>query len=103
MYYVMTHCLIMMYKHLLAVGYPTLRKIVRCQLNLHAVPWYEADIIFPHLPGNMSYDLMAILKFNPELCSRQCLGYHTVQLDYFLVFSHTNITKLDYSSYTPEV
>ena len=26
-----------------AVGYSTLRKIVRCQFNRHAVAWYDAD------------------------------------------------------------
>lgn len=50
-----------------AIGDSALRKIVRGQLDRHAVTWYEADEVFPHLTGNMSYNLMAVLEFDSKL------------------------------------
>lgn len=52
---------------ILAVSYPTLRQIVRSQFYLNAVSWHQADVVLPHAAGDMSYDLMVILKFYPKL------------------------------------
>ena len=62
--------LLQIYKLTFAVRDSALRKIVRCQLNRNAVPGYDADKMFPHLAGNVSYDLMAIFELNLELSSR---------------------------------
>jgi len=53
-----------------AVRYPTLREIVRSQFYRNAVSWYESDVMFPHLTGDVSYNLMAILEFDTELSPR---------------------------------
>ncbi len=50
-----------------AIGDSALRKIVRGQLNRHAVARYDSDKMLPHLAGNMSYYLMAVLKLYTEL------------------------------------
>lgn len=57
-------------KLVFAVSYPTLRQIVRSQFYLNAVSWYETDVMFPHPTGDMSYDLMAVFKLDPELGTR---------------------------------
>lgn len=71
-----------------AIRNPTLRKIVRRQLYGNAIPGDDTDEMLPHLAGDMSYNLMAVFKFYPELGSRE--GFHdgTRKLDYFLVCCH---------------
>ena len=71
-----------------AIRDSALRKIVRCQLYRNAVPWYDSDVVLPHLTGDVSYDLMAILELYLELCSRQGFYDRTCKLYYFLVFGH---------------
>ena len=51
----------------LAVRNPTLREIVRRQLYGNAVSGDDTDEVFPHLTGDVSYNLMAVLKLDPEL------------------------------------
>jgi hypothetical protein len=51
----------------LAVRNPTLTQVVRCQLYGHAVARYDPDEMLPHLAGDVSYDLMAVLEFHTEL------------------------------------
>jgi hypothetical protein len=53
--------------------------------------------VFPHLTGDVSYNLMAILEFNPELSSRQGFGDDARELNYFLIFGHKCITALKYT------
>ena len=50
-----------------AIGDSTLTKIVRRQLDRNAVSWNDSDKMFPHLPGDVSYDLMAIFEFDTKL------------------------------------
>ena len=53
-----------------AVGYPTLRQIVRCQFNLNAVTWHQPNVIFAHLAGQVGDNLMAVLKLEPKVGAR---------------------------------
>ena len=71
-----------------AVGYPTLRKIVRRQFNRHAVPWHDADEMLSHLPGDVSYDLMAVLEFYTKLSARKGLYYRARKLNDFFTPGH---------------
>ena len=73
---------------ILAVGNPTLRQIVRRQFYLNAVSGHEADVMFPHPAGDMSYDLMAILEFNLKRGARQRLSDGTRQFDDLFLLSH---------------
>jgi hypothetical protein len=72
----------------LAVRNPTLRKIVRRQLYGHAVTGDETDEVLPHLAGDVSYDLMAILEFYLELSPGEGLNDCSGEFDYFLVNGH---------------
>jgi hypothetical protein len=71
-----------------AVGYPTLRKIVRCQFNRYAVAWYDSDEMLPHLTCDVSYDLMAVLEFDAKLSSRKGLNYRARKLNDFFTPGH---------------
>jgi hypothetical protein len=71
-----------------AVGDSALRKIVRGQLDRNAVARDDADEVFPHLAGNVSYDLMAVFKFYSKLSPWKGLDYSTCKFDYFLVYCH---------------
>ena len=44
--------------------------------------------MFPHLTGDMSYNFMAILKFDAKLSPWKGLDYCACELDYFLINSH---------------
>jgi hypothetical protein len=44
--------------------------------------------MLPHLTGDVSYDLMAVLEFYTELSPGQRFDDGTRQLDYFLIGSH---------------
>lgn len=72
----------------LAIGDSALSKIVRGQLDRHAVSRYDSDKMFPHLPSDMSYDLMTIFKFDLELGAWKRLDYGALQLDYFFLPGH---------------
>lgn len=74
-----------------AVRNPTLREIVRCQFYGNAVTGDDADKMLPHLAGNMSYDLMAVLEFDAKLSPGEGLNDSSRQFDYFLVGSHKYI------------
>jgi len=54
-----------------AVGDSALRKIVRGQLDRHAIPGYKANEMFPHLAGDMSYNLVAIFELHTKLRTRE--------------------------------
>ena len=71
-----------------AIGDSSLRKIVRGQLDRNAVTRDETDEMLPHLAGDVSYNLMAVLKLDPKLSPRKGLDYGACQLDYFLVNCH---------------
>jgi hypothetical protein len=71
-----------------AVSYPTLRQIVRCQFYLNAVSGHQADVVFPHASGDMSYDLMAVFKLYSKLGARQRLYDGTRQLDDLFILRH---------------
>ena len=90
---VVTHCLNIVKRTskkvlIFAVGDSALRKIVRCQLNLYAVTWHEADIVLSHLAGDVSYYLVAVLKLDSKLCAWQCFDNNTSQFDDLLVPRH---------------
>lgn len=71
-----------------AVGYPTLRQIVRCQFNLYAVARHQTDVILTHPAGDMSYYYMAVLEFDPKLRARKCLGDCPGELDNLFTLGH---------------
>src|SRR5437868_5512976 len=73
------HC----FNLIFAVSYPTLRQIVRCQFYLNAVSWHEANVVFPHPAGDMSYYWMAVFKFDSKLSARKGLNHCSGQLDDF--------------------
>ncbi len=50
-----------------AIGDSALSKIVRGQLDRHAVSWHDANVVFPHLTGDVSYNPMAVLEFDNKL------------------------------------
>jgi hypothetical protein len=72
----------------LAVRNPTLREIVRRQLYSNAISGYDADEVLPHLTGDMSYNLMAVFKFDSKLSPWKGLDNCARKLDYFLVYCH---------------
>ncbi|GEM_PF-2750446 len=61
-----------------AIGDSALTKIVRCQLDRNAVSGDDSDKMFPHLSGDVSYDLMAVLELDSKLSSRKGLLYRTL-------------------------
>ena len=72
----------------LAIGDSPLRKVVRGQLDRHAVPWHDADVVLPHLAGDVSYNLMAVLEFDTKLSTRKGLDNRSRQLDHLLISCH---------------
>lgn len=50
-----------------AIGDSPLREIVRGQLDRYAVSWHDADVVLPHLAGDVSYNLMAVLELYAKL------------------------------------
>jgi hypothetical protein len=60
-----THC--SYYLLTFAIGDSALSKIVRGQLDRNAVSGYDSDKMFPHLTGDVSYNLMAVLEFYAKL------------------------------------
>ena len=51
----------------LAIGDSSLSQIIRGQLNRYAITGNDSNIVFSHPSGNMSYNLMAVFKFDLEL------------------------------------
>jgi len=91
--FAITHCCYEIYKLLpeksgLAVRNPTLTKIVRGQFYGHAVAGYNSDKMFPHLPSNVSYNLVAVFKLYSKLSPWKGLDDNTAQFDYFFTSSH---------------
>jgi hypothetical protein len=54
--------------------------------------------MLPHPPCDVSYDLMAVFKFDSKLRSRQGFYHRSGEFDYFLIFGHkynpTNIPDM---------
>lgn len=50
-----------------AIGDSALSKIVRGQLNRHAVAGDNTDVMLPHLASNVSYNYVAVFEFNAKL------------------------------------
>jgi hypothetical protein len=71
-----------------AIGDSALSKIIRGQLNRHAVARDYPDKMLAHLACDVSYDLMAVFKLYPELCPWQGLNDCPRELDYFFINSH---------------
>jgi len=67
----MTHCLNLWF----AIGDSALRKIVRGQLDRHAVTGDDTYEVFTHFAGNVSYDLMAVFELDSKLSTREGLYY----------------------------
>ena len=53
--------------------------------------------MLPHLAGDVSYNLVAVLKLYPELRAGEGFDDGSCQLDYFLVGGH-KYNSVDYSS-----
>jgi hypothetical protein len=82
----MTHCLLILLTS--TIRDSALSKIVRGQLNRNAVARYNSDEMLPHFTGDVSYDSMAVLKFDSKLSTREGLNYSARKLDDFLVNCH---------------
>ena len=72
---------------LLAVRNPAAGQVVGRHFQLHAVSQQNADVIAPHLPGEVSQNLMAVIQLDLELSCRQRLNHSAFHLDLFF-FSH---------------
>jgi len=48
-------------------------EVVGSEFNLHLVAGQNADVVHPHLSGDVRQDLVAILEFDPEHCVRERL------------------------------
>ena len=59
---------------------PTLQIIYR-QLNRNPISREDLDVMHPHLPGNMSQDIVPVLELNPKHCVWQRLEYCPLELD----------------------
>jgi hypothetical protein len=82
-----THCINVLILTF-AIGDSSLTEIVRGQLDRHAVTRYDANKMFPHLPCNMSYNLVAVFKFYSKLSTRKGLYDCSGQFDYFFTRRH---------------
>jgi hypothetical protein len=71
-----------------AVRDSSLREIVRGQLDRNAVSWYDANVVLPHLTGDVSYNPVAVLEFDDKLSTREGLDNCPRQLDHLLVSCH---------------
>jgi len=71
-----------------AIGDSSLSKIVRGQLDRNAVARDYPDEVLPHLAGDVSYNLVAVLEFYTKLSPRKGLDDGSCELDYFLVGGH---------------
>jgi len=77
-----------------AIGDSALRKVVRGQLNRHAITRYDTNKMFTHLPSDMSYYLVAVFKLDFKLSTRKRLNNCARKLDNFFINCHQNITIL---------
>jgi hypothetical protein len=71
-----------------AIGDSSLSKIIRGQLDRNAVTGDDSDEVLPHLSGNVSYYLMAVLEFYTKLSPGKGLDNCSGEFDYFLVGGH---------------
>ena len=79
---------IMLRRLTFAIGDSALSKIVRGQLDRNAVTGDNPDKMLPHLSGDVSYDLMAVLEFYTELSPWKGLDNCSGEFDYFLIGCH---------------
>src|SRR5262245_58315256 len=53
---------------------PPPRQVVRGKLDRDAVAWEDADVVLPHLAGEMAENGVAVLRLDAEHGVRQGLG-----------------------------
>ncbi len=51
---------------LVTVGNATSGEVIGGELHLHLVTWENADVVHPHLSGDMSQNFVAVLQFHSE-------------------------------------
>src|SRR3954454_945090 len=69
---------------LVAVRDPPSVEVVRGELDLHAVARKDADVVAPHLPGDVPEDLVVVVELHAE--HRVGEGLHDLALHLDLVF-----------------
>src|SRR3954468_14513280 len=69
---------------LVAVGDATPVEVVRRELDLHAVAGKDADVVAPHLAGDVPEDLVVVVELHAEHRVREGLGDLALHLN--LVF-----------------
>ena len=72
---------------LVAVRDPAAIEVVGRQLDLHLVAGKDADVVAPHLSGDVAEDLMVVLELDPEHGVGESLEDLPLHLDLFF-FGH---------------
>jgi len=73
---------------LIAVYNPTSRQIIRRYLNRHLIPGKDANVMHPHLAGNMGQENMLVFQFYLEHCIGKGFNYLSLHFN-LVVFSQT--------------
>ena len=66
---------------LVSIRDTTACEVVGSEFNLHPVARQDADVVHPHLPGDVRQHLVAVLQFDPEHCVRERLGDRAFEHD----------------------
>src|SRR6266498_157364 len=66
---------------LVAVHDPAARQVVRRQLHQHPVPREDPDVVHPHLPRDVSQNVVPVFELHPEHGVGERLGDRSLDLD----------------------
>src|SRR5262245_5438768 len=70
----------------LSVGDSTASEVVRRQLHLHLVARQDADVVLPHLPGDLRQYLVTVVQFDAEHGAGKGFGDLAFDLDLVVLF-----------------
>src|SRR5690554_5522167 len=73
---------------LVAVDDPTTGQVVWAEFHDHTVFRKDADVVLPHLSGNVSKNLMAVRQLNAKHRVGQSFNYCALDLDDTVFFGH---------------
>src|SRR5579864_722554 len=73
---------------LVPVHDPTAGQVVGAKLHDHAVVGQDADVVHPHLPADMSENLMPVVQFHAEEGIRERLDNRAFDLDGAVFLGH---------------
>src|ERR671922_243062 len=62
-------------------AYPAPRQVVRRELDQHAVPGKDPDVVHPHLPRDVRQHVVPVLELHPEHRVREWFGDRSLDLD----------------------